>query len=175
MRAPRRKGLSEQDRDLWARYAQSLTPLDGRKMPEPPPEPEAPAVRPGPAPAPPPPRKVAQAGPLAVGLQPGGLDNASWNRLRSGKLTPQRTLDLHGRTVQRAYHALHHFLQVAQADQIRCVEIITGRGAGEGGGVLRRELPMWLNLPELRRLVLAASHPHAANPGSVRVLLRRTR
>jgi hypothetical protein len=27
----------------------------------------------------------------------------------------------------------------------------------------------------LRPLVLAASHPHALNPGSTRVLLRRTR
>ena len=31
-------------------------------------------------------------------------------------------------------------------------------------------------LPDgLRPLVLAASHPHPANPGSVRLLLRRTR
>jgi DNA-nicking Smr family endonuclease len=58
---------------------------------------------------------------------------------------------------------------------VRVVEIITGRGAGEGGGVLRRELPMWLNLPDLRPLVLAASHPHQANTGSVRLLLRRPR
>jgi hypothetical protein len=34
---------------------------------------------------------------------------------------------------------------------------------------------MWLNLPEIRPLVLAAAHPHAANPGSVRLLLRRVR
>ena len=39
--------------------------------------------------------------------------------------------------------------------------------------MLRRELPLWLNLPDLRPLVLAASHPHAANNGSVRLLLRR--
>jgi hypothetical protein len=42
---------------------------------------------------------------------------------------------------------------------------------------------LWLNLPEIRPLVLAAAHPHtssamhshAANPGSVRLLLRRPR
>ncbi len=84
-----------------------------------------------------------------------------------------RTLDLHGRTAQRAFHALHAFLHAAHADHVRCVEIITGRGSGETGGVLRRELPLWLNLPALRPLVLAASHPHAANPGAVRLLLRR--
>ena len=30
-----------------------------------------------------------------------------------------------------------------------------------------------MNLPDIRPLILAASHPHAANPGSVRLLLRR--
>ncbi len=176
MAGPRRKSLSETDRAIWASYAQSLTPLPGRQRPALPEAPAAldppPAAKPHPAPVG---KLRAPVGPLAVGLQPGGLDNSSWNRFRSGKLTAQRTLDLHGRTAQRAYHALQHFLQAAHADQVRCVEIITGRGAGEGGGVLRRELPMWLNLPDLRRLVLAASHPHAANPGSVRVLLRRAR
>jgi len=42
-------------------------------------------------------------------------------------------------------------------------------------GVLRRELPLWLNLPELRPLVLAAAHPHPGNEGAVRVLVRRVR
>ena len=48
--------------------------------------------------------------------------------------------------------------------------MVTGQG-----GALRREVPLWLNLPELRGVVLAAAHPHAANPGSVRLLLRRAR
>ena len=112
--------------------------------------------------------------PLDVGHSPGGLDAASWNRLRTGKLTPTRTIDLHGRTAQRAFHALHGFLQDAHADRVRCVEVITGRGAQEQG-VIRRELPLWLNLPALRPLVLAATHPHPNNPGAVRLLLRRVR
>ena len=62
------------------------------------------------------------------------------------------------------------FLRGAHAERLRCVEVVTGHS-----GVMRRELPLWLNLPELRRLVLAAAHPHAANPGSVRLLLRRIR
>jgi DNA-nicking Smr family endonuclease len=39
--------------------------------------------------------------------------------------------------------------------------------------VLRRELPHWLNAPELRGRILAAAHPHAANTGAVHLLLRR--
>ncbi|WP_428484548.1 Smr/MutS family protein [Rhodopila sp.] len=112
---------------------------------------------------------------LSVGGQPGGLDSATWQRFRSGKLPSARRLDLHGLTVQHAFHALVAFLRSAHADRLRCVEIITGRGNSENGGAIRRELPHWLNRPDLRPLVLAASHPHALNPGSVRLLLRRVR
>ncbi|MDE2582497.1 MAG: Smr/MutS family protein, partial [Rhodospirillales bacterium] len=129
---------------------------------------------PMPAPAPAPPRRPARTA-LSVGDAPAGLDAASWQRFRSGRLPPARTLDLHGHTAQRAYHALRGFLHAAAADRVRCVEVITGRGTGEAGGVIRREFPLWLNLPDLRPLVLAAAHPHAANPGSVRLLLRRPR
>ena len=85
----------------------------------------------------------------------------------------QRRLDLHGRTAQHAFEALHAFLLRAQAEKLRCVEIITGAGSGPEGGILRRELPHWLTRPDLRHLVMAAVHPHARNVGSVRLLLRR--
>lgn len=176
MSARRPRPLSDHDRAEWANYAQRVTPLPGRAVP-PPPAPADIAALPEPIrhpahpvqPRPPAPLTPA----LGIGAHPGGLDNSSWNRFRSGKLAPTRTLDLHGRTAQRAFHALHAFLHAAHADRVRVVEVITGRGAGETGGVIRRELPLWLNLPALRPLVLAATHPHAANPGSVRLLLRR--
>jgi DNA-nicking Smr family endonuclease len=110
-----------------------------------------------------------------VGKQPAGVDNATWQRFISGRLAAKRTLDLHGRTASRAFHALQLFVEQAHVDRVRCVEVITGRGLGETGGVLRRELPVWLNMAPLRSLILAAAHPHAANPGSVRLLLRRNR
>ncbi len=167
------KKVSEADQREWAAYARTVRPLEGRALPDLPPTTALPEPIQHPAhpltPRKPPPINTA----LSVGNQPGGLDNSSWNRFRSGKLAAVRTLDLHGRTAQRAFHALHAFLHAAHADHVRCVEVITGRGAGETGGVIRRELPLWLNLPALRPLVLAASHPHAANPGSVRLLLRR--
>lgn len=176
----RRKRLSESDIADWALFARQIKALPGKALPPavPAPEPAAPPPRSEPAVAPlarslsPSGRNVAA---LQVGAHPGGLDNSSWNKFRSGKQPAMRTIDLHGRTAQRAYHALHHFLIAAHTDHVRCVEVITGRGAGETGGVIRRELPMWLNLPALRPLVLAATHPHPANPGSVRLLLRRPR
>lgn len=172
-RGPR--ALSADDSAVWSHFARQIALLPGRQAPPPPPgEIAAPIISPRlSAPHVPPPRQIASA--VSIGYQPGGIDNATWQRFRTGKLAASRTLDLHGRTAQRAFHALVAFIRTAHADHQRCVEIITGRGSGETGGVLRRELPLWLNLPDIRPLILAASHPHAANPGSVRLLLRRIR
>ena len=192
MRGPRRSRLSEADIAEWADYARHVRVLPGRAQPAltqpvltqpvltqpilaqvatalPLPTramPIVPAVRL---------EARVNLGGLSVGSHPPGVDNATWGRFRTGKMSASRTLDLHGRTAQRAFHSLVPFLRTAHADGVRCVEVITGRGSGETGGVLRRELPLWLNLPELRPLVLAAAHPHAANPGSVRILIRRVR
>ena len=111
--------------------------------------------------------------PVEIGARHAGLDDTSWRGLSSGKLRPQRRLDLHGQPVQSAFQMLHAFLLRAQSERLRCVEIITGAGSGPEGGILRRELPHWLSRQDLRHLVLAAVHPHAANVGSVRLLLRR--
>ena len=197
MKLFRRRPLSDYDRQVWAVYAQQLRPLPGVIVPPAPVV--APVVAPGAAPvvsrgAAPGPAVIAASVPAAlhaprgrvhpplrgrlgavqVGTHPPGVDRSTWDRFRTGKLPASRTLDLHGRTAARAFDALRGFLGASHAEGARCVEVITGRGAGEGG-VIRREFPLWLNLPELRPLVLAAAHPHAANPGSVRLLLRRVR
>lgn len=194
MPTPRRaRGLSEADRALWATYASQIAPLSRRSVKKP--------SEPATALAPDVPLNVPLAVslaavavaqprgklgapvlksrvialPLAVGTPPGGIDKATWQRFRSGKLLTARTLDLHGMTAQRAFHALVSFLRSAHAEQVRCVEVVTGRGSGEAGGVIRREFPHWLNLPEIRPLILGAAHPHALNTGSVRLILRRIR
>ena len=112
---------------------------------------------------------------LAIGEAPSGVDKSSWTRFRNGKIAVMRKLDLHSSTAEQAYAQLRAFLARAHADRLRAVEVITGRGSGPEGGVLRRELPLWLNLPDLRPLILGAAHPHPANPGSVILLLRRAR
>jgi DNA-nicking Smr family endonuclease len=69
--------------------------------------------------------------------------------------------------------AVRRFLHDAQADGVRCVAIVTGKGSSLEGGVLRRELPFWLNTADMRPLVLGAAHPHASNPGAVHLLIRK--
>lgn len=175
MRNQRHRALSEHDRATWALYVRHVSPLAGVAVPEASPEPvmtplsASQVVPPVTLPV------VKRLAALQIGHAPPGVDKATWNRFRAGKLSATCTLDLHGRTAQRAFFALQDFLGSAHAEKLRCVEVITGRGSGETGGVIRREFPLWLNAPELRPLVLAAAHPHAANPGSVRLLLRRVR
>ena len=173
--APRRRALTETDQAEWASYARRIAPLRGAVQlvaAEPdivapsPPRPAEPVRRPPP---------IRHAPPVAIGGQPGGIDTSTWQRFQGGKLQAVRRLDLHGQTAQRAFYALKAFIRTAHADHVRCVEVITGRGSGEQGGVIKREFPIWLNLPDIRPMILAASHPHAANPGSVRLLLRRIR
>lgn len=167
-----RRGLSDDDLWLWAAYGRTLTKLmPGRALAPPPP----PVAAPEPAPALPPPvaakPSLARA-PAELGLNaaPAGLDKASWKNFCSGRTRVEARLDLHGMTAAKAHHEVRHFLEMAHGGGLRCVEIITGKGE-----VLARELPHWLNAPGLRPLALALAHPHAANTGSVRILLRRRR
>jgi DNA-nicking Smr family endonuclease len=119
--------------------------------------------------------RAARVTPVQVGQPPAGLDRSRWRDLNRGRTRPERTLDLHGRRAQDAYHAVRAFLHAAQADGLRCVAVVTGKGPMPEGGVLRREFPHWLNAPDLRHLVLGAAYPHAANQGAVHLLLRRRR
>lgn len=168
-----RRGLTEGDRAAWSAYVRQVRPLPGRAMPDPP-VPAGMSPPATPIDVMPQPRRTPQRlSPLVIGRQPPGMDNATWRRFSSGKLAPQRRLDLHGHTAQAAFQAFHGLLNAAAATGLRCIEVITGRGAREGG-VIRREFALWLNLPELRPSILAAAHPHAANPGSTLLLLRRT-
>jgi DNA-nicking Smr family endonuclease len=172
----RPRGLSEADRALWRAYAKEVVPLPGRELPS---EPEAPlavtvvAAVSAPRPAPPPLRWTLPE--VAVNAPPPGLDDRRWRDLRRGRIRPERTLDLHGRRAQEAHAAVQAFLADAYAEGLRCVAVITGRGSSAEGGVLRRELPHWLNAPDLRRIILGAAHPHSANTGAVHLLLRRRR
>jgi DNA-nicking Smr family endonuclease len=175
----RKRGLTEADRALWQAYTArtAVRPLPGRAAaPAPTPTPSVvaqPAVAAtAPPPPPVPPRPPAE---LRVGVSPGGLDARRWRDLRRGRTRPERVLDLHGRRAQEAHGALRRFLAEAHADGVRCVAVVTGKGSTPEGGVLRRELPHWLNAPDLRPLLLGAAHPHAANPGAVHLLLRRRR
>ncbi len=171
--------LTEEDRAFWHAWAArtQVLPLKGR---DPFPAPVAPPVvvaTPVAAPVAVPVAPAKRAKPalpeLHIGHAPGGLDARRLRDLRRGKQRPERRLDLHGKRAQDAHHAVRAFLHDAWIDGLRCVEVVTGKGPAPEGGVLRRELPHWLNAPELRGMLLGAIHAPTANVGAVYLLLRR--
>jgi DNA-nicking Smr family endonuclease len=85
-------------------------------------------------------------------------------------------------TQSRAHAVLTRFLREAQAGGARFVLVITGKGGGAYGeqgerGVLKRQVPLWLTLPEFRALVLGFEPAHVSHggEGALYVRLRRGR
>jgi DNA-nicking Smr family endonuclease len=177
----RRKPIPAAELEAWARYLRHVTPLPGVNVPLPMETPVVvrlapPVVPAAPALAPRAQMRAPRRAALSIGVAPPGLDRATWTRFRAGKIAPERVLDLHGMTKPHAHIAVMALIAGASAQGLRCVEIVTGHGRRAGGeGVLRREVPFWLNDAPLHALVLAVCHPHAANEGALRVLIRRNR
>ena len=112
-----------------------------------------------------------------------GLDRRQKLRLARGTETIDGRIDLHGKTQSEAHVALLGFLRRAQAEGARFVLVITGKGSAGGPGssgergILRRQVPLWLRLPEFRLHVLAVEDAHVAHggEGALYVRVRRAR
>jgi len=114
------------------------------------------------------------------------MDSRNFERLKRGKLKPERRIDLHGMTAARAQSALNGFLLESHARDLRLVLVITGKGQthhDEGlavpqrSGVLRQSLPMWISRSPLRDIVLelVEAHQRHGGGGAFYVYLRRRR
>ncbi len=186
MRRRRERPLDDEDITLWRHVARSVTPRPGATLPgddlaapkPAAPKPEqaamqavahAPALKPAARPAPPP-------------LSP--FDRRTRQALKRGTQAIDAVLDLHGLHQDEAHAALRRFLVRAQDRDARLVLIVTGKGAavathdapGERG-VLRRVVPHWLRLPDLRGFVVGfdeAGRDHGGS-GALYVRLRRRR
>jgi DNA-nicking Smr family endonuclease len=185
-----RRRLSEDEHKLWSGVVRSVVPLKrkssgphcadtvptpGERVPAPPGRRHA-----EPTPVRHPPVKAA-AKPVSKPAPPVvGLDRRQKQRLARGTQTIDGRIDLHGRTQSEAHAALLGFLRRAQAEGARYVLVITGKSSGPGSGergVLKRQVPMWLRLPEFRLHVLAVEDAHAAHggEGALYVRVRRAR
>jgi DNA-nicking Smr family endonuclease len=184
--SPRRKrALSDEERALWESVAKQVKPL--RKKPRAGKTKAASGDVETPTAAKPaspltslPSAKVPQATrPKAPPLAPLGRRERS--QLSRGRKEIDARLDLHGMTQTRAHRALSGFLQRAHSDGLTFVLIITGKGRTIGPeserGVLRRQVPQWLSLPEFRSLVVGFEEAHIGHggEGALYVRIRRSR
>jgi DNA-nicking Smr family endonuclease len=183
---PRRKrALSEEERALWESVAKQTKPL--RKKPRPAKaaqEVETPSIAKPAASLPPVihARALRPAKPDLPSAPPplAPLGRRERSQLSRGRKEIDARLDLHGMTQTRAHRVLSDFLHRAHADGLTFVLIITGKGkmgAESERGVLRRQVPQWLGLPEFRTLVVGFEEAHIGHggTGALYVRIRRMR
>ena len=146
---PRR--LSAEEGKLWSDITRSVAPLRRRRV----------LADPGHSPAP--------------ELEP--FDRRLRQRLARGTAPIDARIDLHGKTQSAAYARLLSFLRRAQAEGAKFVLVITGKGGrarddGSERGVLKRQIPHWLELPEFRAYVVGFEHAHATHGGAGALYVR---
>jgi len=110
---------------------------------------------------------------------PSGISASQADKFKKGKIRPERTIDLHGFTQFRAHSYINEELLKCYKSNMRSILIITGKKFGKMGaeGVLKREVPKWLNLSPLKEVILMTSWatPRDGGDGALYVLLRRVR
>lgn len=158
---------------LWAHVVSDVKPLKnaGDTVPAPQASAKAVKIKSAIAQIPPlPPKKSRTPGDQEV-------DRRTDQKLKRGQYPVDVTLDLHGLTQVAAHKKLLETLKRGYARDLRCVLVITGKGRGEGQGVLRRQVPEWLSDESLRSIVLRfhAAQPEHGGAGALYVLLRRKR
>ncbi len=120
-----------------------------------------------------------------VAQQPLQMDRKRFGQMKKGRLSPEARIDLHGMTIAQAHPALTRFILDASAADKRLVLVITGKGKTkpddgpipERHGVLRHQVPHWLNTMPLRPHVLQITEAHIKHggQGAYYVYLRKSR
>jgi DNA-nicking Smr family endonuclease len=195
---PRRRTLRPEEQDLWQAVARTATPLHPGRAADP-----APAADLPPSPEPPKPLPAQPLQPFRLGEKvralpghelvppladrlaaaPLRMDAKAFRHMTRGRIAPEARIDLHGMTLAEAHPELIRFVLNAQAQGMRLILVITGKGkpgADDGPiprrpGVLRHQVPQWLRQVPLAPAVLqvAEAHQRHGGAGAVYVYLRR--
>ena len=198
----RRRHLRPEEEDLWQAVARTTQPmhpkpgqgqrLGGVDLPPSLPKEKAPPAAPVL-----PPFQIGEKARTVLGrdllpnlsarlsVAPLRMDAKAFARMSRGKLSPEARIDLHGLTLAEAHPQLIGFVLGAQAQGLRLVLVITGKGrrpADDGPvpqrhGILRHQVPQWLAQAPLGPAVLQVAEAHLRHGGSgaFYVYLRRPR
>jgi DNA-nicking Smr family endonuclease len=178
-----KRSLQPEEARLWSIVTATVRPAHGRgaarapaaeALPVVPVETANPPPRFSARPKPkgPPPRAPTPTAPQPTG--PGHIEPNRKRRIARERDALDRRIDLHGLGQDAARAALFGFLMRAQAEGVRAVLVITGKGL-QGDGVLRRRAPEWLADPGLRGVVAGVSiaERHHGGEGALYVALKR--
>lgn len=179
-RAPRRvRSLDPDEQALWERVTATIRPLSrepvNRIAPLTASQPTSPKPSKGRVSQP-----AATSKPAARQLAIGNTLDGSWDRrLKSGSLAPDRVIDLHGHTLDRAWTAIDRGLEQAIASDERVILLITGHArSGEPPverGRIRAAVGDWLAASRHAPRIAAVrgAHPRHGGGGSLYLILRR--
>ena len=118
--------------------------------------------------------KATKAAPIAE------FDRKKAKKIRSGQIEIEARIDLHGLRQDEAHVTLRAFLERAQRAGKRWVLVITGKGKisvdrddetpfdmtkNRDRGVLKRNVPRWLEEPDLRGLVVSYTNAAISHGG----------
>jgi DNA-nicking Smr family endonuclease len=164
--------LSAEEGKLWSHITRSVAPLRRQRA----------LADPGHSPVPDKRKSLnapARAAPAATRpapqLEP--FDRRLKQRLARGTEPIDARIDLHGKKQSEAYAALLAFLRRAQAEGAKFVLVITGKGGTARDdwserGVLKRQVPHWLGLPEFRGYIVGFEDAHAGHGGAGALYVR---
>ena len=174
------RSLDADEAELWARVTATIRPLSRDAA-------DKPLAQTASADAPAASAKVSLARPqraLAKRARPNAattLDSTWDRRLRSGSISPDRVIDLHGLNLDRAWSAIDVGLDRAIAAGERVVLLITGHArAGEPPvqrGKIRSAVNDWLAASRHAPAIAAVrgAHRRHGGGGSLYIILRRSR
>jgi len=175
-------GASSEDADIWEYTAATIEPLK-RGKPRVHVAGAVSDDEPGAKPAPRQPKPAQHSAPKAKPSAPAlfasdaptrrpapslaEFDRKHARKIRGGRLDIEARVDLHGLRQAEAHAALRSFLFRCQGRGLRFVLIITGKGKPAGTsenpytsyeaerGVLKRNVPRWLEEPDVRAIVVS--------------------
>ena len=115
----------------------------------------------------------------------GGIDKSTLKKFKREEFKIEDRLDLHGFTADDAYNKVNDFVVSAYNSGKRCIIIITGKGltVREGDdiftvkGILKRQVPQWLDMPQLRAMILTYKNPSESlgGTGALYILLKKNK
>lgn len=106
------------------------------------------------------------------------LDDRVLKKLRTGSEKPTKSIDLHGMTLETAFHNTLSFLHVAYEQGHRLVLVTHGKGKGYGEfsdmGVIKSNIQNWL-MGHKKVLAFHTAQPKHGGAGAIYVLLKKNR
>lgn len=114
----------------------------------------------------------------------GIIDKATLKKFKQEQFKIEAVLDLHGKRENDAFEQVENFIVQNFYAGKRCVVIVTGKGGLHQTddiymprGILKKQVPQWLNMPRIRSMILVFKNPseRLGGNGALYILLKRNR